>query len=32
MHTLSPNFQEDMQLPKLIIVKPDLAQFAKSRN
>jgi hypothetical protein len=23
MHTLSPNFQEDMQFPKVIIVKLD---------
>jgi hypothetical protein len=28
MHTLSPNFQEDMQFPKVIIVKPDSAKFA----
>jgi hypothetical protein len=29
MHTLSPNFQEDMQFTKVIIVKPDLAKFAR---
>jgi hypothetical protein len=28
MHTLSPNFQEDMQFPKVIIAKTDSAQFA----
>jgi hypothetical protein len=28
IHTLSPNFQEDMQFPKVIIVKPDSAKFA----
>jgi hypothetical protein len=28
MHTLSPNFQEDMKFPKVIIVKPDSAKFA----
>jgi hypothetical protein len=26
MHTLSPNFQEDMQFPKVIVVKPDSAK------
>jgi hypothetical protein len=26
MHTLSPNFQEDMKFPKVIIVKPDSAK------
>jgi hypothetical protein len=26
MHTLYPNVQEDMQFPKLIIVKPDSAK------
>jgi hypothetical protein len=23
MHALPPNFQEDMQFPKVIVVKPD---------
>jgi hypothetical protein len=27
LHTLSPNFQEDMQFPKVITVKPASAQF-----
>jgi hypothetical protein len=26
MHKLSPKFEEDMQFPKVIIVKPDSAQ------
>jgi hypothetical protein len=29
MHTLSLKFKEDMQFPKVIIAKPDLAQFAE---
>jgi hypothetical protein len=28
MHTLSPNFQEDMKFLKVIIFKPDSAKFA----
>jgi hypothetical protein len=27
MHTLSPNFQEDMQFPKVVIVKSDSAKY-----
>jgi hypothetical protein len=27
MDTLSPNFQEDMKFPKVIIVKPDSAEY-----
>jgi hypothetical protein len=28
MHTPSLKFEEDMQFPKVIIVKPDSAQYA----
>jgi hypothetical protein len=31
MHTVSPNLQEDMNFPKVIIVKPDSAKY-ESRN
>jgi hypothetical protein len=27
MHALSPNLQEDMQFPKVIVVKPDSAIY-----
>jgi hypothetical protein len=27
MHTLSPNLQEDMNFPKVTIVKPDSAKY-----